>query len=221
MKKKEKQQKKLDVASNKSFGIYEDVIGGQGVRFKYRKTTPNTFGLTMEEILFADDDELNRWCSLKKSQQFEDDEQERQYFENKGANISLKKKILKSLYGSEEEKQRVQKLTSDNHLDKKKKRKHKKKKQDKEVNSKEHIQEVIDDQTNDQADDQPIDQNTVVENPKADKPIVKAIARPKNLPHGQNNKNKRKRKRTNGLDQQRLSAYGINQNSFKKKKKNV
>lgn len=127
LKKQQKLDKKLDIASKKNFGIYEDVIGGQGVRFKYRQTEANTYGLTMEEILFADDKELNQWCSLKKSQQFEDDRAEREYFEEKGKDMRLKQRIFKSLYGTEDEKKRIEQVKQNRQEQKKKKRKNKNK----------------------------------------------------------------------------------------------
>ncbi|GAN09495.1 kri1 [Mucor ambiguus] len=45
---------------------YEDVIGGDVfTRFKYAKTTPQDYGLTAEEILLADDAELNKYIGMK------------------------------------------------------------------------------------------------------------------------------------------------------------
>ncbi|KAK4511039.1 uncharacterized protein ATC70_012245 [Mucor velutinosus] len=45
---------------------YEDVIGGDlFTRFKYAKTAPQDYGLTAEEILLADDAELNKYIGLK------------------------------------------------------------------------------------------------------------------------------------------------------------
>ncbi|PAV85019.1 hypothetical protein WR25_04470 [Diploscapter pachys] len=56
---------------------FEDVIGDQTVKFKYRKVTPNDFGLTQEEIVNADDRQLNAWASLKKVTSYRPEEQEK------------------------------------------------------------------------------------------------------------------------------------------------
>lgn len=99
----------------------EDVIGDIPCRFKYRKVVPNSFGLTIDEILRADDKELNKWCSLKKTVQYRPDHVEKYdviAYQKKAQNERLKRKILKSLYTDEPDEEEL-----NNDPPKKKKRK--------------------------------------------------------------------------------------------------
>ncbi|XP_046970133.1 protein KRI1 homolog [Vanessa cardui] len=80
----------------------EDVIGGDlPTRFKYREVVPNDFGLTVEEILLADDKELTQWVPLKKIVKYRPEHVEKgevKVYSQKAADIRLKKKILPSLF---------------------------------------------------------------------------------------------------------------------------
>ena len=80
---------------------YEDKIGDIACRMKYREVVPNSFGLSTEEILTAEDRELNEWASLKKTVQFRSEGEEisdvRRY-RKKGRDTKKKKRVFLSLY---------------------------------------------------------------------------------------------------------------------------
>ncbi|KAL0820774.1 hypothetical protein ABMA28_006593 [Loxostege sticticalis] len=80
----------------------EDVIGGDlPTRFKYREVVPNDYGLTVEEILLADDKELTQWVPLKKIVRHRPEHVERgevKSYAQRAADAALKKKLLPSLF---------------------------------------------------------------------------------------------------------------------------
>jgi len=80
---------------------YEDIIGDLPVRFKYREVMPNNFGLSTEEILKAQDRELNQWCSLAKAAKYytkEEEIRERQKYKRKARSALRKKRVFSSVY---------------------------------------------------------------------------------------------------------------------------
>lgn len=139
----------------------EDVIGGDlPTRFKYREVVPNDYGLTVEEILLADDKELTQWVPLKKILKHRPENVERgdaRNYAQKAADVRLKKKILPSLFKDLPEDPELVVPIEEAKKKKKKKKKKNKQKDTDNTNIEESTQDVQ--QTNQVVDagDQSID----------------------------------------------------------------
>ena len=71
---------------------YEDTIGDLKTRFRYKSVPENRYGLSAEEILLADDKELNQYVSLKKIAPYR--EEEWKVTRQKRYHQKIKKKLL-------------------------------------------------------------------------------------------------------------------------------
>lgn len=199
----------------------EDIIGDVPCRFKYREVVPNSFGLSVEEILLAKDKELNRWCSLKKTVQYRPEHIEKYdviAFSKKGQNVNLKKKYIPSLFVEDEPtdvpSNSSSSLATESNLQnettnsKKKKRK---------MNT-----EVMKESTQNQEDE------TLTKKPKLSSDIDQEIKKKgtnkkrKRTKIGKQSHNEKQQKIEEndvGITDARLSAYGINPKKFKNKLK--
>lgn len=96
-------EKKFDAYFEEYYQLdFEDIVGDIPCRFKYRKVESNDFGLSTEEILAAQDRELNRWYSLKKllkhNRTFKEEHLDRCRYKNRSSLPHVKQKILPSLF---------------------------------------------------------------------------------------------------------------------------
>ncbi|GMH76184.1 hypothetical protein TrLO_g4024 [Triparma laevis f. longispina] len=88
---------------------YEDIIGDMPTRFKYKTVEKNDYGLAAEDILAADDNELNGYVSLKKLAAYRDPGTEFRVHGNKRRKFKDSLKDKKRKLEAEEEKAKLQK----------------------------------------------------------------------------------------------------------------
>jgi len=203
----------------------EDIIGDMPCRFKYRDVQQNDFGLSTEEILSAPDKELNAWVSLRKTCQYRSQDDERKdfhVFRNKGKDSNLKKKIMPTLFETPIAESTEEDSSNKASVSKKRKRNKKKK-----IGASEPSEKKVK-----LASEENISA-TVTENNGLDKKRRKK--KKKNVNPNTNNsaikiqsitnlyeKSAPQNSKTDDLLQfsnERLKAYGVNPNQFKRKLK--
>ena len=106
---------------------YEDMIGSMPVRFHYTQVKPQSYGLSTEEIMDADDKELRQYVSIKKMAPY----REREWYVPKNKAGKFKSQLQKKLKKMEEEEKKSRKEEKKNQK-KEKKEMEKKAKQEQE-----------------------------------------------------------------------------------------
>ncbi|KAF2139691.1 uncharacterized protein K452DRAFT_310597 [Aplosporella prunicola CBS 121167] len=89
------------VDQNLEVAMAEKEAAKAPARFRYRETSPTTFGLTARDILLADDAALNQFAGLKKMAAWRDPEKKRKDKKNLGKKARLRS-WRKETFGDEE-----------------------------------------------------------------------------------------------------------------------
>uniref|UniRef100_A0A0R3RM49 Protein KRI1 homolog n=1 Tax=Elaeophora elaphi TaxID=1147741 RepID=A0A0R3RM49_9BILA len=98
------EEKSFEEYFNEYYALeYEDIIGdGIITKFKYRNVPANDFGITVDELLNADDRQLNAWASLKKATAYRSEAEELydiKAYKKKAQNLLKKQKIFSTDFG--------------------------------------------------------------------------------------------------------------------------
>ncbi|EJW76367.1 Krr1 family protein [Wuchereria bancrofti] len=96
--KRNSQEKSFEEYFNEYYALeYEDIIAdGLITKFKYRSVPANDFGITIDELLNADDRQLNAWASLKKATAYRSEAEELydiKAYKKKALNLLKKRKF--------------------------------------------------------------------------------------------------------------------------------
>ncbi|KAM5450955.1 Kinetochore protein Spc24 [Microsporum audouinii] len=109
--KKEKQKeakrerRKIEALADKSLELEPSLLPGSskkfGGAFRYRESSPVSYGLTARDILMADDSQLNQYAGLKKLASFRDAEKKKRDHKRLGKKARLRE-WRKQTFGTEE-----------------------------------------------------------------------------------------------------------------------
>jgi protein KRI1 len=94
---------------------YEDIIDGMPCRFKYRQVQPESFGLDIDDLLLANDTELNHYVSLKKLAPYRDSRKSIEDGEKPGK-LSKKRRKLRAAIKERMEKEATEAAASGKQL---------------------------------------------------------------------------------------------------------
>lgn len=95
------ERRKIEELVDASLPLHEASIPKSASRFRYRETSPTSFGLTPRDILFASDAALNQFAGLKKMATFRDDEKKRKDRKRLGKKARLRE-WRRETFGNEE-----------------------------------------------------------------------------------------------------------------------
>jgi protein KRI1 len=103
-----KERRRLEEAVDRNLELDPTLLPGatkkNSSHFRYRETSPQSFGLTARDILMADDSQLNQFVGLKKLASFRDTERKRRDQKKMGKKSRLRQ-WRKDTFGAEEEPQ--------------------------------------------------------------------------------------------------------------------
>lgn len=186
---------------------YEDLIGDIKCRFKYRQVQQNDFGLTVDEIMAADDKELKQLVSLKRMAPYADME------------YSVDRKRLKSfkkgVREAQEEKRRRKHKTEEAETQeggaeqpKKKRKRNKKKKVAEEEQDKSEEDEEVSKPKNKKVKKENTESEVKTENTETEKPSDEAEKKKKRRSKKKKSGEKNSYVST-GLPTSRLESYKL------------
>ncbi|OKL60520.1 hypothetical protein UA08_04204 [Talaromyces atroroseus] len=101
-----KERRRIEAAVERNLDLDPTLLPGatkkNASHFRYRETSPQSFGLTPRDILMADDAQLNQFVGLKKLAAFRDPERKRRDLKKMGKKARLRQ-WRKDTFGTEDE----------------------------------------------------------------------------------------------------------------------